>query len=169
MEMENEFVEFDKSVKRNKRDKAKRETPPIPEVSENITMYEYLASSVPADAHFVMNKYGRYRKARDERELEYQLKNFVRTFGEKGLRALAEIHPDRNLLELDCENCKVKDEDYTNLLNNWNFQSQAQPSYYNASGSNPQSELMAQKLNTSMIVMGGFILMGVALMFAKQK
>ena len=66
-----------------------------------ITIYDYIAEKVPANAHFLINKFGKYRRARNSRELAYQLKDFVRTFGEKGLRELCKIHPDKKLIELD--------------------------------------------------------------------
>ena len=73
---------------------------------KKITIYDYIADKVPANAHFLINKYGKYRRARNSKELAYQLKDFVRTFGETGLRELCKIHPDKKLVELDCDVCK---------------------------------------------------------------
>ena len=75
-------------------------------MSRKITIYDYIAETKPADSHFIINKYGKYRRARNPEELAYQLKDFVRTFGDKGLLELAKIHPDRDLIEIECRGCK---------------------------------------------------------------
>ena len=134
------------------------------EKNDKITLYEYLASSVPSDAHFVINKYGNYRRARDKRELEYQLKNFVKQFGENGLNALAEIHPDKQLLQMNCNGCSAKRE---NIEKN----------FVNASGSATQTqtqvdakakELRADQIkNSQILIFGGMILMAFAIMIKK--
>ena len=64
-----------------------------------ITIYEYIASNRPMDAHLLLNNYGKYRKARSVKELESQLKRFVRDFGSDALEELAKIHPDKELIE----------------------------------------------------------------------
>ena len=127
--------------------------------NDKITLYEYLASSVPSDAHFVINKYGNYRRARDKRELEYQLKNFVKQFGENGLNALAEIHPDKQLIQMNCENCKTKKE------------IKVDSKFANASGT--ETDLKAKELradqikNSQILIFGGMILMAFAIMIIK--
>ena len=127
--------------------------------NDKITLYEYLASSVPSDAHFVINKYGNYRRARDKRELEYQLKNFVKQFGENGLNALAEIHPDKQLLQMNCESCKTKQETKVNKK------------FSNASGTEADvkaKELRADQIkNSQILIFGGMILMAFAIMIKK--
>ena len=112
----NSFDAFNESHNRRPQKKRKKA---LREPRNRITIYSYLASRVPSEAHFVINKYGKYRRARNERELEYQLKDFVKTFGDKGLKELANIHPDRNLLELHCNKCSntdKKNNDMTSLL-----------------------------------------------------
>jgi hypothetical protein len=64
-----------------------------------ITIYEYIASNRPMDAHLLLNNYGKYRKARSVKELESQLKRLVRDFGSDALEELAKIHPDKELIE----------------------------------------------------------------------
>jgi len=160
-ELDNSFVDFDSRVRKA------LEPKPLPKVSERITLYSYLANRVPADAHFVLNKYGRYRKARNERELEYQLKDFVRSFGAKGLMALSEIHPDRQLVEKEWKACQKKEQDYTHLLAQHNTTSQQQ-AYFNASGTGKEDR-MIQKFNYNLIIMGAFVLMGVALLMKNKK
>ena len=131
---------------------------------EKITIYDYIASRVPSDAHFLINKYGKYRRARDQRELAYQLKDFVRTFGENGLNELAKIHPDKNLLNSHCESCgtnkKLLAEEKYKLDNVERFLR-----FSNADGGakNPPKEDSSNK----MLIMSGFILMGIALILKK--
>ena len=133
------------------------------ENNDKITLYEYLASSVPSDAHFVINKYGNYRRARDKRELEYQLKNFVKQFGENGLNALAEIHPDKQLLQMNCDGCSAKRD------------KKSERNFVNASGSETQTqvdakakELRADQIkNSEILIFGGMILMAFAIMIKK--
>tara|TARA_Y100000389_G_scaffold204835_1_gene260034 strand:+ start:4598 stop:5011 length:414 start_codon:yes stop_codon:yes gene_type:complete len=135
--------------------------------NDKITLYEYLASSVPSDAHFVINKYGNYRRARDKRELEYQLKNFVKQFGENGLNALADIHPDKQLLQINCNGCSAKKDE--NIKSN----------FVNASGNETQKQTQTQKdakakelrtdqiKNSQILIFGGMILMAFAIMIKK--
>ena len=131
-----------------------------------ITIYDYIAERVPSDAHFLINKYGKYRKARDSRELSYQLKDFIRTFGEKGLNELAKIHPDKHLLQLNCDSCeknkRLLEEEKKSYFN-------AQRMFgFNAKGGNENdkkdnTEKVVGRVNANMLVMTGFVLMGVAL------
>lgn len=135
--------------------------------NRSLTIYEYIARRVPADAHFTINKFGKYRRARNTRELEGQLKNFVRTFGDNGLKEIAKIHPDRSLVEIECRNCKEHKD---------NFNSPPPPPppppkpetkiiYRNLLG----DERDIQRQNTTqLIVFGGFLLMAVALIYKKK-
>ena len=40
---------------------------------EKITIYRYIASTRPMDSHDLLNRYGRYRRARNEKELEQKM------------------------------------------------------------------------------------------------
>ena len=135
--------------------------------NRSLTIYEYIARRVPADAHFTINKFGKYRRARNTRELEGQLKNFVRTFGDNGLKEIAKIHPDSSLVEIESRNCKEHKD---------NFNSPPPPPppppkpetkiiYRNLLG----DERDIQRQNTTqLIVFGGFLLMAVALIYKKK-
>lgn len=150
-------------------------------MSGRITMYGYLAERVPSDVHFVLNKYGKYRKSRNAEELTHQIKDFVRTNGENGLRALAEIHPDRSLIEMDCDSCKTKDKEIDTLVaekkdiySNFTMNSPMNnPMYYNAIGGgqdkSSNDDRLINKMSINAIIVGGFVLMGVALMLKTQK
>lgn len=132
---------------------------------EKITIYEYLAHNVPADAHFTINKFGNYRKARSPQELEYQLKNFVKQFGENGLNALAEIHPDRKLLELNCESCKGNS-NFSNANGNGREHLAEMPSrFHNANG---QDQIRKEQISLSQaLIFGGMALVGVAIIMRR--
>tara|TARA_R110000772_G_scaffold239218_2_gene351253 strand:- start:133 stop:528 length:396 start_codon:yes stop_codon:yes gene_type:complete len=130
---------------------------------EKITIYEYLANNVPADAHFTINKFGNYRKARSPQELEYQLKNFVKQYGENGLNALAEIHPDRKLLELNCESCNSKS-NFSNMNGKEHLQ-EMPTRFINMSGND---QLRKEQITLAQaLIFGGMALVGVAIIMKK--
>lgn len=68
------------------------------EIDQAVGFYGYLAQNVPNDAHFLMNRYAHYPKARNTDEMESNLKHFVKKYGANALRELAKIHPDRDLI-----------------------------------------------------------------------
>jgi hypothetical protein len=68
------------------------------EVDLAVNFYDYLAERVPSDAHFLINRYGSYRKARTPKEMSSQLKDFVNKYKGNALKELATIHPDRELI-----------------------------------------------------------------------
>jgi hypothetical protein len=136
-----------------------------------ITLYDYIAERVPSDAHFLINKYGKYRRARDSRELSYQLKDFIRTFGEKGLNELAKIHPDKALLQLNCDSCEKNKRLLEEEKKSYMFNAQRMFGF-NANGGNENNqkdntEKVVGRVNANMLVMAGFVLMGVALIVKK--
>ena len=132
---------------------------------DKITIYDYIASNVPSDAHFLINKFGKYRRARDKRELAYQLKDFVRTFGVNGLNELAKIHPDKKLLNSHCESCNTNKK----LLAEEKYKLDNVERYLrfsNADGKG-QKETKGEENTNKMLIMSGFILMGIALIVKK--
>lgn len=164
---DNAFDNFNLSqkVKRNRVPVKRR--PQRRRKRQKTTIYDYLASRVPADAYFVLSKFGKYRRARDERELSYQLRDFVRTFGEKGLNELAQIHPDRKLLEFHCESCKKKSEMKRERMYNFIEQKDIME-YNNASGKGQFQKTPPDKdSNSKMLIAGGFVLMALALIVKK--
>ena len=152
----NSLDEFNQSHKRLNRPK-KRE--PQMEEKRKLTIYDYIAETRPADSHFIINKYGKYRRARNPEELAYQLKDFVRTFGDKGLLALAEIHPDRDLIEIECRECKRKPKPAPLK----EPQTKDKRIYHNASGDNNNNNSNADKI----LIFGGLILVAVAILMRK--
>lgn len=137
--------------------------------STPMTMYKYLSEKVPSDCHYVLNKFSSYRKARNSKELENQIKHFVRNGGANALQSIAEIHPDRELLEGSCTNCKVKETKILELSTTKDLKETIlndRNTFYNASGNN-QDEKIVNKMALNTVVVGGFLLMGIALMIKK--
>ena len=64
-----------------------------------ITLYEYLACNVPTECQNILNRYDVPPSSTVE-ELTENLKAYVRVHGQEGLEDLAEIHPDKELMEL---------------------------------------------------------------------
>ena len=62
-----------------------------------ITMYDYLAHSVPAQCQDLLDRYD-VPASQNEEELTSNLKQFVRVYGQDALEELADIHPDKDLI-----------------------------------------------------------------------
>jgi hypothetical protein len=123
---------------------------------KKITIYQYIASSVPNDAYVLLNKYGKYNRAKDERELVAQLKEFVRENGSMGLMALAQIHPDKDLILQSVEEDGKKE------------------SFSNANGSSEATKTTTlpkdnqeQITMSKLMIYGSFLLIGLALVIKK--
>jgi hypothetical protein len=65
----------------------------------DITIYEYLACNVPSECQNLLSRYDVPPVSTVE-ELTENLKAYVRVQGEDGLKDLADIHPDKELIEL---------------------------------------------------------------------
>ena len=132
-------------------------------------MFKYLSEKVPNDCHYILNKYGSYEKAKSSSALENQIKHFVRNGGSNALQSLAEIHPDRELLEGGCTNCKIKETKILELTSTKELKDTIlndKNNFYNASGVDKE-EKMLNKMTINSVVVGGFLLMGIALMIKK--
>ena len=111
LDMDDNFDEFNRNFNRSSRRRIRRKSrrrkrKPLYR-RDKITMYDYLASSVPADASFVINKYGRFEKPRNERELAKQLKSFVKMYGEKA-PSENEVQAEIDLLRAENKSLKEK-------------------------------------------------------------
>jgi len=120
-----------------------------------ITIYEYYAYTCPQEAYDLLSKDGGgYQRPQSPDELESQLKDYVNKNGEKGLKALAEIHPDKDLIKSVCECSKNKVEKKEN--------------FSNANGNTNIPDSQAEQVNLAkMMIFGGFILVGIALIMKK--
>ena len=137
--------------------------------SQKLTMYSYLAEKVPSDVHFVLNKFSNYQKARSSRELENQIKHFVRNGGANALQQLAEIHPDRELIQISCQECKVKESKILEISNSRELKETIlndRNMFFNANGTE-NNERIVNKITMNSVIVGGFVLMGIALMLKK--
>jgi hypothetical protein len=65
----------------------------------DITIYEYLACNVPTKCENLLSRFDVPPSTTVE-ELTENLKAYVRVHGQEGLEDLAEIHPDKELIEL---------------------------------------------------------------------
>lgn len=122
---------------------------------KRLTIFEYIANTKPNDAYILLQKYGKYNRAKDEKELEQQLKHFVRQNGSMGLMALASIHPDKELIEQFISENRVEE---------------PKSQFLNATGSTTNiSDDQKETINLSrMMIYGSFILIGLALVMKKN-
>jgi len=119
-----------------------------------ITIYEYYAYTCPQESFDLLSKDGGYSRPQSPDELESQLKDYVNKNGEKGLKALAEIHPDKDLIKSICECSKKKEEKKEN--------------FSNANGNSNIPDSQTEQVNLAkMMIFGGFILVGIALIMKK--
>ena len=142
-----------------------------------ISLYEYLAYNVPADAYALIQEYGTYPRPTDPEELVEQLKHFVRKNGQEGIKLLGEIHPDKDLFSnsKECKECKVKEIENNVLKDNLKeLQTEKkiqEIAYRNLSGnynvSTGTTNVNSQSVNSNMIIMSAFILLGVAYLLKK--
>lgn len=122
-------------------------------------MYRYIAERNPMDAHLLINQYGKYRRARGVRELESQIKHFVRSNQSIALKELAKIHPDRELIVEEFESTKPQEvkEEYKNV-----------EGASLTTAPNNISQDKAETINMSKIMIwSGFVLLGMAIIMRK--
>lgn len=62
-----------------------------------MNVYEYIASNNPREANYMLSGYG-YKKTLSKREISENLKALVRKNKKEGLKDLADIHPDKDLI-----------------------------------------------------------------------
>jgi len=62
-----------------------------------MNVYEYIADNNPREANYLLSGYG-YQKTTSKREISDNLKALVRKHKEDGLKDLADIHPDKDLI-----------------------------------------------------------------------
>jgi len=62
-----------------------------------MNVYEYIADNNPREANYLLSGYG-YKKTTSKKEISENLKALVRKNKEDGLKDLADIHPDKDLI-----------------------------------------------------------------------
>jgi len=118
-----------------------------------VTLYDYLATNVPSDAFELISEGTSMSKPKNSHELSVQIKRYVTKNGETGLLRLAEIHPDRELIEaISIKPIKEesKKDNFSNLSGNL---------------SNEDKEYVN---TTKLLMVGGFILVGLAIIMTKK-
>ena len=154
--------------RRRQRSRARRMRP-----KSKMTIYEYIARKVPADAHYTINKFGSYPRAQNSQELENQLRTFVKSFGEKGLTELSKIPPDKDLIQEHCSKCEEREGKNSEMK----CLIEAHNKMLNASGNTAptpsptadNTDKIVGKVNSNMLIMGGFVIMAVALLIKFKK
>jgi hypothetical protein len=129
-----------------------------------ITLFDYLASSVPSKVFNVINRNNDYRMPNSQRELTAQIKDFVKKNGESGIKDLASIHPDKDLIN---SNCDCKKEDKTAKVDSNTMVLQKQDNYSDFSGKEFVEKF--KTINTNMVILGAFVLLGVAYIVKSNK
>ena len=79
-------------------------------MGKEISFYDYIASNNPQGVEKVVSKFGEYPQTRSKYELSLFLKDIVRKNGETALKSIAEIHPDKELIE----SVSIKTESFAN-------------------------------------------------------
>lgn len=137
-----------------------------------MTLYDYIAAKSPSDAWSLLSEADHYlERPESEGEMSSLLRQYVDQGGEGALMRLAEIHPDKQLIQYAVVGEK---EDFANAsgggcgCQNNNFQGPPMPSpyanYYGAAG--PQKEGNEDKLITLLI--GGSLMLLVTTFALKQ-
>ena len=129
-----------------------------------ISLFDYLASSVPSKVFNVINRNNHYRMPNSQQELTAQIKDFVKKNGESGIKDLASIHPDKELISSDCEckkvNANSKADTNTIVLDK-------RDNYSDFSGKEFVEKF--KTINTNMVILGAFVLLGVAYIVKSNK
>lgn len=129
-----------------------------------ISLFDYLASSVPSKVFNVINRNNDYRMPNSQQELTAQIKDFVKKNGESGIKDLSSIHPDKDLINSNCDCKKV---DTTSKVDSNTMVLQKQDNYSDFSGKEFVEKIKA--VNTNMIILGAFVLLGVAYIVKSNK
>lgn len=123
---------------------------------KKITIYEYYAYNCPADAYNVISKKGNYPRPQSSQELEVQLKDYVNKNGEQGLLDLAKVHPDSELIKMVCSCQSTKQP------------TEKKEKFSNADGNSNIPDSQAEQISLAkMMIFGGFVLVGIALIMKK--
>ena len=135
---------------------------------KKITIYDYIASSVPADAVALIKSNG-YPKPLNHNDLVAELKDYVKQNGESALMEIGKIHPDRELITQCNEEENGGGENSYESKNNSNSSSESK-SFMNATGDATNiSQATQETINLSKVmIFGSFILIGLALVLKNK-
>ena len=134
---------------------------------KKITIYDYIASSVPADAVALVSSNG-YPKPRNHHDLVAELKDYVKQNGESALMEIGKIHPDKELIGQCIEEEEGDNSSESNDKSN--SSSSDSKSFLNATGDATNiSQATQETINLSKVmIFGSFILIGLALVLKNK-
>ena len=134
---------------------------------KKITIYDYIASSVPADAVALVSSNG-YPKPRNHQDLVAELKDYVKQNGESALMEIGKIHPDKELIGQCIEEEEGDNSSESNDKSN--SSSSESKSFLNATGDVTNiSQATQETINLSKVmIFGSFILIGLALVLKNK-
>jgi hypothetical protein len=134
---------------------------------KKITIYDYIASSVPADAVALVSSNG-YPKPRNHHDLVAELKDYVKQNGESALMEIGKIHPDKELIGQCIEEEEGDNSSESNDKSN--SSSSESKSFLNATGDVTNiSQATQETINLSKVmIFGSFILIGLALVLKNK-
>ena len=154
----------------------------------NITLYDYLAYSDRNKAIGFLRRHGVYSKMNSYEDISRELRRYARKNREDGLFELIEIHPDKELFSHTCKSCKDKDmeietlskdknhnnnDDFKNFMYMNAMNQNSRYGYFNADGNNgigkSDEERIVNRVTYNAFIVGGFLLLGVALLMKTQK
>jgi hypothetical protein len=126
----------------------------------SMTLYDYCAIKNPSGAANVVKSYGIKPSKRHPKELATQLAVCVKRYGDEALERISDVHPDLSLFQKKLDGYKEK---------------YKKESMSNASGcgcsSNASGDVKDEKKDISpkneTLIMGGIILLGLALILRK--
>ena len=132
-----------------------------------ITIYDYIASSVPADAYALIKSNG-YPRPSNHQDLVAELKDYVKRNGESALIEIGKIHPDKELIGQCIE--EEEGESSSESNDKSNSSSSDSKSFMNATGDATNiSQTTQETINLSKVmIFGSFILIGLALVLKNK-
>jgi len=132
-----------------------------------ITIYDYIASSVPADAYALIKSNG-YPRPTSHQDLVAELKDYVKQNGESALIEIGKIHPDKELIGQCIE--EEEGESASESNDKSNSSSSDSKSFMNATGDATNiSQTTQETINLSKVmIFGSFILIGLALVLKNK-
>ena len=105
-----------------------------------------------------------YRMPNSQKELTAQIKDYVKKNGENGIKNLASIHPDKDLISSNCEckkvNSNTKVDANTMVL-------EKHENYSDFTGKEFVEKF--KTINTNMVILGAFVILGVAYIVKSNK
>ena len=132
-----------------------------------MTLYDYTAMKNPQGASQVIASYG-VRPHGHPQVMAKQLAQLVRRDGERALKAISDVHPDLQLFQgqIDSFKEKIKGDSHSNACGCSNF-ANADGQTIKSEVASIKEEVASGKSSKDMLIMGGIIVLGLALILRK--